>query len=215
MEHGRFIRFFASIRKSVNRSVTDNSQESERRFDMMIKRPSVRDIIGAVELMNPGERVAGSHDGGGLGDLLGAYELSGKHHHKHHPQHHGGHEVREKEPRKLRYHYIPMNSTGTVAAAAAAVVNTQPQNLAFKPRRIVVPASIAPDFTIDAIYCGITPQFVASGSIAAETFTQDAWQTEMDMDTVNTSQNFTLNVTNQSGAARQFRATVFGKTALD
>lgn len=123
--------------------------------------------------------------------------------------------VVSKEPTKVRRHYIPMNSNGTVAAAAAASISTQPQALAFRPERIVVPASIAPDFTIDSIFCGIKPQFVATGSIAAETFTQDARDVEMHMDTVNTSQNFTLNVTNQSGAARQFRATVFGVTADD
>lgn len=186
---------------------------------LKVRLPRMRDIIGNIQLSNPEERVSGYEDevsGGGIEDLLGAYELTGARRKRGHaPAHHGHPDVRMKEPRKIRYHYIPMNSNGTVAAAAQAVVNTQPQNLAFKPRRIVVPASIAPDFTIDAIFCGITPQFVASGSIAAETFTQDAWQTEMDMDTVNTSQNFTLNITNQSGAARQFRATVFGKTALD
>lgn len=123
--------------------------------------------------------------------------------------------VVEREPTHIRRHYIPVNSNGTVAANASAVCSTQPQALAFRPERIVVPASIAPDFTIDSIFCGIKPQFVATGSIAAETFTQDARDVEMHMDTVNTSQNFTLNVTNQSGAARQFRATVFGVTADD
>lgn len=114
---------------------------------------------------------------------------------------------------KNRYHYLPVNSVGTVAAGASQVCSTQPQALAFRPARIMVPASIAPDFTIDSIFCGIKPQFVATGSISAETFTQDARGCDMIMDVVTTSQNFTLNVTNQSGAARQFRATVFGDSA--
>lgn len=124
--------------------------------------------------------------------------------------------VVEREPTKVRRHYIPMNSNGTLAPGSGSTpISTQPQALAFRPDRIVVPASIAPDFTIDSIFCGIKPQFVATGSIAAETFTQDARDVDLHMDTVNTSQNFTLNVTNQSGATRQFRATVFGVTADD
>lgn len=123
--------------------------------------------------------------------------------------------VAQRAPSTVRRHYLPMASVGAVNANTSAVAQTQPQALAFRPDRIIVPASIAPDFTIDAIYCGIKPQFVAAGSIPAETFTQDAVGVDLHMDTVNTSQNFTLNVTNQSGASRQFRATVLGITADD
>lgn len=122
-------------------------------------------------------------------------------------------EDRDESGLKNRYHYLPVNSVGTVAANSSQVCSTQPQSFAFRPARILVPASIAPDFTIDSIFCGIKPQFVATGSISAETFTQDARGCDMLMDMVTTSQNFTLNVTNQSGAARQFRATVFGDSA--
>lgn len=186
------------------------------------------EVIGANELV-----VHGNDD---LDDLLGAYELIGA---RGRPStarqsmargragggggaslaqqivNRNSVAVREREPTKTRRQYIPMNSTGTVAAAASAVLNTQPQALAFRPERIVVPATIAPDFTIDSIFCGIKPQFVATGSVSAETFTQDARDCEMHMDTVTTSQNFTLNITNQSGAARQFRATVFGSMVDD
>lgn len=184
------------------------------------------ELVGANELM-----VAGPD----LEDLLGAYELIGRARgnspaHRPYgagPTRHGratnaaarvaqnSTVVQEKEPTKSRRHYLPMNSNGTVASLASSPISTQPQTLAFRPERVVVPASIAPDFTIDSIFCGIKPQFVATGAIAAETFTQDARDVDMHMDTVNTSQNFTLNVTNQSGAPRQFRATVFGITADD
>lgn len=123
--------------------------------------------------------------------------------------------VVDRAPSKTRRFPMPVNSVGTVAAGASQVCSTQPQTIAFRPSRIIVPSSIAPDFTIDTIFCGIKPQFVATGSFAAETWTQDARDVEMLMDTVNTSQNFTLGVTNQSGAARQFRATVIGVSADD
>lgn len=184
--------------------------------DTLVSGPDLDDLLGAYELIgaargrSPFAGLAGrsargrAPAGRGYAQQAIAHKIADS-----------GTVVREKEPTKTRRHYIPMNSNGTVAAAAAAVVSTQPQALAFRPERIVVPASIAPDFTIDSIFCGIKPQFVATGAIAAETFTQDARDVEMHMDTVNTSQNFTLNVTNQSGAARQFRATVFGTVADD
>lgn len=176
--------------------------------DLMVSGPDLDDLLGAYELIgrargnSPAHRPYGARPAGRRNSaqqhIMNASTL-----------------VQEKQPTKSRRHYIPMNSNGTVAAAASAPISTQPQALAFRPERIVVPASIAPDFTIDSVFCGIKPQFVATGSIAAETFTQDARDVDMHMDTVNTSQNFTLNVTNQSGAARQFRATVFGVTADD
>lgn len=184
----------------------------------------LRDLLGAYELVGAGWAPAAGAWGGGAPMVrppLARPPLAGNWAHAPNlaPPMQVGYSqqtgVVQKEPTKVRRHYIPMNSNGTVAAAAAAAISTQPQALAFRPERIVVPASIAPDFTIDSVFCGIKPQFVATGSIAAETFTQDARGVDMTMDTVNTSQNFTLNVTNQSGAARQFRATVFGVTADD
>lgn len=180
--------------------------------ELMVSGPDLEDLLGAYELIgrargnSPAHRPYGARPPRGYSPSRGGAA-----------QHiaNASTVVAEKSPTKSRRHYIPMNSNGTVAANASASISTQPQALAFRPERIVVPASIAPDFTIDSVFCGIKPQFVATGSIAAETFTQDARDVDMHMDTVNTSQNFTLNVTNQSGAARQFRATVFGVTADD
>ena len=116
-------------------------------------------------------------------------------------------------PTKARRQYLPMVSNGTVAAAASATITARPQSIAFKPQRIVVPATIAPDFTIDSISVGVKPQAVQTGSVSAETFVADAVDCDMNMDTVQTSMDFVLAVTNISGAARTFRATVYGLSA--
>lgn len=121
--------------------------------------------------------------------------------------------IREQQPTKSRRLYLPMVSNGTIAAAASQTITARPQSIAFKPQRVVVPASIAPDFTIDTINVGVKPQAVQTGSVSAETFVADAVDCDMDMDTVQTSQDFILGVTNISGAARTFRATVYGRSA--
>ena len=121
--------------------------------------------------------------------------------------------LRDQAPTKARRLVLPMASSGTVAAAASSTITARPQTIAFKPQRIVVPATIAPDFTIDDIKVGNKSQLAQSGSLPAEAFVQSLFDGMMDMDTVQTSQDFVLAVTNLSGAARTFRAAVYGRSA--
>lgn len=187
--------------------------------------------MSRLEIIGREELVMGGYGDDDLEEILGAYELVGRKRRgaQHPAAYRGGGNpmqmaaamkmanagviVKEKEPTKARRLYLPMASNGTVAANASATITARPQAIAFKPQKIVVPASIAPDFTIDSVLVGVKPQAVQSGSAPAEAFVQNAVDTEMDMDTVQTSQDFVLTVTNQSGAARQFRATVFGRSA--
>jgi hypothetical protein len=121
--------------------------------------------------------------------------------------------VKTSEPTKARRLVLPMASTGTVAAGTSATITSRPQTIAFKPQRVVIPASIAPDFTIEDIKVGNTSQLAQSGSLPAEAFVQTAFDVEMDMDTVQTSQDFVIQLTNISGAARTFRAAIYGRSA--
>jgi hypothetical protein len=102
--------------------------------------------------------------------------------------------------------------SGAVAVAANTQVTltTQPQTW-FKPMRLVVPGSIAPFFTIDNIIIGNKSQFPSPVSLPAETFIPEAQAVVMDLDTVNPALNLTLQVTNISGVAQNFRATFVGK----
>lgn len=121
--------------------------------------------------------------------------------------------VRTQEPTKSRKLVLPMSSTGTVAAGASASITARPQTIAFKPQRVLVPATIAPDFTIEDIKVGNKSQLAQSGSLPGEAFVQGAFDAMLDMDTVQTSQDFVLQVTNISGAPRTFRAAIFGRAA--
>jgi hypothetical protein len=121
--------------------------------------------------------------------------------------------VRDQPPTKARRLVLPMTSTGVVNAGTSATITARPQTIAFKPIRITIPATIGPDFTIEDIKVGNKSQLAQSGSLPAEAFVQTAFGVEMDMDTVQTSQDFVLQVTNISGANRTFRAAIFGRSA--
>lgn len=121
--------------------------------------------------------------------------------------------VRDQQPTKARRLVLPMSSNGTVAAGSSTTVTARPQTIAFKPIRLTIPATIGPDFTIEDIKVGNKSQLAQSGSLPAEAFVQTAFGVEMDMDTVQTSQDFVIQATNISGAARTFRAAVFGRSA--
>lgn len=121
--------------------------------------------------------------------------------------------LRDQVPTKARRLVLPMSSTGTIAGGSSATITARPQTIAFKPQRITIPATIAPDFTIEDIKVGNKSQLAQSGSLPAEAFVQNAFDTSMDMDTVQTSQDFVLQLTNISGAARTFRAAVYGRSA--
>lgn len=122
--------------------------------------------------------------------------------------------LRTQEPNRSRRIVLPMSSTGAVAAGASSTITARPQTMAFKPQRVVVPATIAPNFTIEDIKVGNVSQLAQSGSLPAEAFVQTLFDGEMDMDTCQTSQDFVIQLTNISGAATTFRAAVYGRAAL-
>lgn len=121
--------------------------------------------------------------------------------------------LRTMNPTKARKQVLGMASTGTIAAAGVASITARPQTFAFKPERVFIPATIGPDFTIQDIKVGNVSQLVQSGDLPAEAFSQTSFGVEMDMDTVQTSQDFIIQVTNISGGARTFRALILGRSA--
>lgn len=122
--------------------------------------------------------------------------------------------VQEQQPGATRRLVLGMASTGAVAAGAVVSITARPQNLAFKPQRIVIPSTIAPDFLITDIKVGNVSQVVQSSTLPAEAFTQQLFDGMMEMDTVQTSQDFVLQVQNIAGAPRNFNAAVYGLALL-
>ncbi len=112
--------------------------------------------------------------------------------------------VQEQQPGATRRLVLGMSSTGAVAAGAVVSITARPQNLAFKPQRIVIPSTIAPDFLITDIKVGNVSQVVQSSTLPAEAFTQQLFDGMMEMDTVQ----------NIAGAPRNFNAAVYGLALL-
>jgi len=121
--------------------------------------------------------------------------------------------LRTMNPTKARRQFLGMESSGTIAAAGTATITARPQSFAFKPERIFIPASVGPDFIVTDIKVGNVSQLVQSGNLPAEAFSQTSFGVEMDFDTVQTSQDFIIQVQNISGAARTFRAMILGRAA--
>lgn len=122
--------------------------------------------------------------------------------------------VQEQQPGATRRLVLGMSSTGAIAAGFVVSITARPQNLAFKPQRIVIPATIAPDFLITDIKVGNVSQVVQASTLPAEAFTQQLFDGQMEMDTVQTSQDFVLQVQNIAGASRNFNAAVYGLALL-
>jgi len=121
--------------------------------------------------------------------------------------------VRQQAPTKARRLVIGMTSSAAITANSLATITARPQSIAFKPQRVVIPSTIAPDFIISDIKVGNKSQLVQSGELPGEAFAPDLVDGEMEMDTVQTSQDFVMVVQNISGASRVFRAAVYGRAA--
>jgi hypothetical protein len=115
---------------------------------------------------------------------------------------------------KHRRQYLPVASSGAVAAGASATITVAPQTL-FRGRRLVVPSAIAAAFVVDDIKVGNTSQGAAAGSVPAEAFIPTATgEDNLQMDTASPGKTVTLLVTNVSGSAVNFRAVIFGDSVM-
>ncbi len=99
-----------------------------------------------------------------------------------------------------------------VAAGASATFTVQPSNV-FRPIRFIVDPVTAPNFTIDTVLVGRKNQFVNGNAAAATVFTANAVGVMIDWDTLQISEQLTVTVTNLTGQASRFMASLVG-TAL-
>lgn len=109
---------------------------------------------------------------------------------------------------KARKTVSPVVATA-VGGGLNAVITAQPQTL-FRPERFVIPASIAPSFTIQDIKVGNVSQFPNTGDIPGEMFAQNSFDTGIRLDTVNPAINLSVAVTNITGGTLTFRAGFYG-----
>jgi hypothetical protein len=118
--------------------------------------------------------------------------------------------VEATKPTKSKKQYLPLNSTGTIAANSSQTITARPQAMAYKPTQYVIPATIAPFVTITDIKIGNQSQFVQAGDLPGEIFVQNSEMGMFDFDTAQTSQDVVVVVNNITGAAITFRSGFLG-----
>lgn len=121
--------------------------------------------------------------------------------------------VRYGGPTKAREYPLGFDAGALVAAAATAIINSQPQ-VAFRVERLVIPSDIAGSFVVNDLLVGKNSQFANNTPVPARVFDEGAFGVRLKADTAQVTMNVTLNVTNVSGAGIRFRAAIIG-TAVE
>jgi len=116
--------------------------------------------------------------------------------------------VHHRKPTKNRIQSIGF-TRAAVPPATTVEITARPQVL-FRGTRLLVGSSIAASFVIEDIKVGRNSQFVATGAQPAEAFKDTATGENVALDTCKPGVDLTLIVTNVTGAAVDFRASLFG-----
>jgi len=120
--------------------------------------------------------------------------------------------VRSRGPRALRQYPLGF-SKAAVAPSATVQVISRPQ-VTFRPQRIVIPASVASNFSIADVRIGKNSQLVSSDELPAELFLPDAVNVLLALDTANIGQDVELTVRNLDASNSQdFRGAMIGTAA--
>lgn len=99
--------------------------------------------------------------------------------------------------------------TTTLAAAATANIQTQPQ-VPFRGRRLAIPSDIAGSILVNDLKIGNASMFPNSNPVPGRMFSELAVGIDLNLDTAQISQVVSLNVTNTSGGAVTFNAAIIG-----
>ena len=82
--------------------------------------------------------------------------------------------------------------------------------LIFRPDRLVVPATVGPNFSIQDLKVGKNSQFVDPNPVPAEAFAENAVNVAMSLDTCNVGQSVTIVALNTTANQATFKAILFG-----
>lgn len=112
---------------------------------------------------------------------------------------------------KTRRYALPLSTAfgTTTGSTLTGQVQNQPQ-LLFRMERVVIDPGCAPSFDLTDIVIGKDSGFVATGSLPASTFTQDAVSVMLGLQTSQGGTSVAILFTNVSLAAARFRATGIG-----
>jgi hypothetical protein len=113
----------------------------------------------------------------------------------------------------FRRYYLPFDSEVDIAALGTVTVVAEPQEC-FLGDELVIDSLRAPDFTVDEIIVGRTPQAIAAGVSAASVWSEVAVRSTLVFDPAGPGTNISIRMTNTFGAgATRAMATLFGVSA--
>lgn len=116
-------------------------------------------------------------------------------------------------PSRIGQYPLGFESKGLVAAGDSASVESQAL-VAMKVKRLLIPASISDAFIVNDILVGKNTQFGGLVAVPAVTFDENAPTVWLKGDTVQVTMYIAIRVTNVSGSAYRFRATVIGNAII-
>lgn len=119
-------------------------------------------------------------------------------------------QVQQTSPGPVDETPLPIDSGANVAAGASIIIQTTSQ-IIFRPRRLIVPESIATFFTVDRLDVGNVPTFASAGSIPAEAFRPDSVNPNVRKVTAQPGVQILVGVTNVDGVPHRFRGAIFGE----
>src|SRR5208337_4100142 len=106
---------------------------------------------------------------------------------------------------------VTTSGGGAVTAAEVAVVSRPQFRKGFRGERLVIPGSIAANFSLNDIKVGNRSQTLNSVAVPAVTFVENGVGMRLLMDTAPVAMDIALVVANQSDDTLPFRATLIGR----
>jgi hypothetical protein len=123
--------------------------------------------------------------------------------------------VERRPPDRADRILLPMSSGVNILPNTSAQITSRPQNVAFRPERIIIGGTPG-DWIVNDIKVGNRSQFSQSGDVPGETFASTAIDSFVSFETVQTAMDFVMLVTftGVSEAGSPFVCSVLGTAAI-
>lgn len=112
---------------------------------------------------------------------------------------------------KGRTQVLGFDSITAVAVAGTVIITQRPQTV-FAPQRFVVSSAIAANFIINDVKVGKDSQFVSTGGVPAQMFTEVGVGVGIVFDGAVVAQDISVNVTNIDSAVHRFNGGIIGES---
>jgi hypothetical protein len=117
--------------------------------------------------------------------------------------------VHEHQPTTPRRKMIGFGPTDLIASGVSVTVRTQPQVI-YTPERLIVPVTVAPDWSVADVKIGVRSQLGSLEALPAEMFLPDATFSSLVFETAQPSMFISIIANNKSTGDKKFEAGMYG-----